>query len=345
MSPNLSIILPCLNHIQFLPDRIESIFSQTFKDWECIIIDGYSDDGSWEYLNEITGVDDRFRLFQEPRNGPYDAWNKGILHAQGKYIYIATSDDSMDSSCLEIMLNNLEANSQCHIAHCCLKIINEGGQAHKNQWSHWEKTLFLGDLINKYHIRYSPHDVFMHGGWSTVYTSVTQLLIKRSLFDLTGLFRCNLGSIADFEWGVRASLISNILHIPKYLATWRLHSKQLSDLKYTQSVQFPIHLCDMIEMAYQKVKHLSPNISDKDIHNIQYIYRRQFLMRSFRQLHFTKFIKLLFKHLKIHRSAAIDFLVNFFSANILKRINPDEYIKSLIIGHDSQNKLIKIINE
>ncbi len=124
MNKRVSIILPNLNHLRFLPDRIDTILNQTFTEWECIVIDGYSDDGSWEYIKERTGDDQSFRLYREPPKGPYDAWNKGISRAEGQYIYIATSDDTMAPRCLEVMFNALENYRQCQIAHCCLKVID-----------------------------------------------------------------------------------------------------------------------------------------------------------------------------------------------------------------------------
>lgn len=339
----ISIILPNYNHVNYLPDRIDSILSQSFKNWECIVIDGFSRDGSWEYINQKVDKDNRFRLFQEEPNGPYDAWNKGIMRSRGKYVYIATSDDTMKPECLEIMINALEKNPKCHYAHCCLTVINENGQLHNSQWAHWDNITFFGKLINTYHIRNKPHDFFVHAGWSTIYTSITQLLIKKEMFELIGLFRSNIGSAADFEWGVRAAMVGNVVHVPEYLATWRIHTNQLTDFDYLKSDKFSIHLCNMIEMAYSKVKNIAPEISQKDIYNLQYIYRRQFLLRSLKNQSFAGFIKVLIKQFNIHRQAAVDFLINLFSLTLLKRVNPNKYIHALIQNYESKKKLIEII--
>ena len=53
-----------------------------------------------------------------------------------------------------------------------------------------------------------------------------QLLIRKKLFDKIGLFLTDQGSIADFEWGMRASLAANIFHVPEHLASWRIHPLQ-----------------------------------------------------------------------------------------------------------------------
>lgn len=99
--PAVSIILPTLNARKFLEARISSILNQTFRDWELIVVDSYSDDGTWEYLNQLQTHDEQeiFR-YQIPR-GLYQAWNFGISKARGTYVYIATADDTMKSDCLE----------------------------------------------------------------------------------------------------------------------------------------------------------------------------------------------------------------------------------------------------
>ena len=51
--PKVSICVPNLNTRPYLPERFETIFNQTFQDWELIVCDSYSDDGSWEYIQEL----------------------------------------------------------------------------------------------------------------------------------------------------------------------------------------------------------------------------------------------------------------------------------------------------
>src|ERR1700747_2800360 len=102
----VSIILPNLNTpLPFLKERVRSILAQTNTNWECIIVDGFSDNGSWEYLVEIAAKDKRFILNQFKKEGIYKAWNCGIELAKGEYIYIATSDDTMEPNCIEELVN------------------------------------------------------------------------------------------------------------------------------------------------------------------------------------------------------------------------------------------------
>jgi glycosyltransferase involved in cell wall biosynthesis len=246
----ISIVLPNLNtDLKFLEPRIKSIINQSCTDWECIIVDGFSDNGSWQYLQEAARADKRFSLCQKPKQGIYNAWNEGIKLASGEYIYIATADDTMSDNFIDVMLAALEKHSECSIAHCCLQIINEQGEnLVENSWDDYYPTQYFGDKMKRVHVRKAPHDGLLHAFIKTVYTSITQLLIKKELFDRVGLFVEDAGSIADMDWGMRASLLADVIHIPEYLATWRIHDRQATkdgiqqdSVTYSTLVQFVRH--------------------------------------------------------------------------------------------------------
>ena len=82
--PLVSILLPNLNTRPFLEERMATILNQTCSDWELIIADSYSDDGSWEYLNRFPVRDSRITACQIPR-GLYQSWNFCLGNARGKY--------------------------------------------------------------------------------------------------------------------------------------------------------------------------------------------------------------------------------------------------------------------
>jgi glycosyltransferase involved in cell wall biosynthesis len=262
----ISIILPTFNSIDFLEERLQTIVHQTYPDWECIVIDGHSKDGTWEMLKAAAEKDERFRLFQFPPNGPYDAWNKGIAKASGDYIYIATADDTMELTLLEIMSKEMDQHTNCGLAHCMLTIIDETGKpANDVSWDNYYSVQYYGDLIRKKHIRLAPLDGILHCGLKTIYSSVTQLLIRKKVFDLAGYFQTDKGSIADFEWGLRVSLLFNTLHIPEYLATWRKHSRQLTNDSIQTNAATYIALQNFIEQAFKLA--FKQGLSKKFYHN------------------------------------------------------------------------------
>jgi glycosyltransferase involved in cell wall biosynthesis len=231
--PKVSICLPNLNNRRFLRERLDTIFQQTMTDWELVVVDNFSDDGAWEFFQEQAGLDKRMRVSQAPREGLYANWNNCIREARGEYVYIATSDDTMSPDCLEKLVAALDEHPDCGLAHCCLTFIDDKGEPILNGhcWANWATTLFLGDWNKKPHVRPRGHDTVMALGLKTAYYSITQILVRRSLFDEVGMFQKHWGSFADLEWQMRASLATKTVHIPEYLATWRIHPEQASQFE------------------------------------------------------------------------------------------------------------------
>ena len=105
----------------------------------------------------------------------------------------------MSPNCLEKMVAALDAHSECDICHTCLKVIDEQGKELPNFWQQLLPAQFYGDLMYKFHIRYAPYDGILHCALYTVYTSLTQLLIRRSVFAKVGKFRTEWGPEGDFD--------------------------------------------------------------------------------------------------------------------------------------------------
>lgn len=97
MNPKVSVIIPNYNHAQYLEERIQSVLSQTYTDFELIVLDDCSSDNSVEIIRNMSfaGKRDNVRFyFNETNSGnTYMQWKKGISLAKGDYIWIAESDD------------------------------------------------------------------------------------------------------------------------------------------------------------------------------------------------------------------------------------------------------------
>ena len=261
--PRVSIVLPNLNYRVFLESRLDSILAQTFTDWELIVVDGYSDDGAWELIQDYASRDSRLRISQSQRLGIYDAINRCISQARGEYIYIATSDDTMEPDCLDRMVAALDAHPECGLCHCSLRVIDEQGRTLEGMWRGFPVGKFFGDLVDVPHIRLAPHDGILHAAVYAVYVSLTTLLIRRSVFERVGLFREDWGSECDFEWGMRASLVTSTLHLPEELATWRLHDAQATAGLVLASSARHRRLAEMVEAALQILVRENPALWEK----------------------------------------------------------------------------------
>lgn len=290
-SKKVSILLPNLNNRQFLDERFQSILNQTFSDWECIILDSYSDDGAWGLIQEYAKKDQRIKISQIKREGIYPAINKCIEKANGEYIYIATSDDTMTPDCLGKMTQALDDHPECDICHCCLTIIDQNSNAHKDlNWNDFYAQKYLGHLIYKKHIRLAPYDAILYSCLGTVYSSLTQLLIRRSVIEKIGNFSNKWESYGDFEWGMKASLVCNIIHIPEYLATFRKHENQATP----QNINLVDNRKKKIEMINNAYKFWTNNITRENykftLKDLTDMYNFEIFVNNLRNKNFLEVI-------------------------------------------------------
>jgi glycosyltransferase involved in cell wall biosynthesis len=238
--PVVSILIPCLNARPFLNERVDSILGQTFSDWEAIVLDSYSDDGSWEFFQSVGAIDQRFRLYQVPREGLYVALNRGIALATGEFIHVATCDDTMMPDCLATLLDAFEICPRAGIAACDVQLINANGEPllGRNMIDFLPlesiNDMLALDVVRSYprqqriNYRPPPHDSLLHFSAKSVYFSLTQLLIRTTIARSIDSFETKVGSIADLGWLVRLTNITGTVHVPRKLTMWRFHGDQLS---------------------------------------------------------------------------------------------------------------------
>lgn len=107
-SPKLSILVPVYNVEEFLPLCLETIKNQSFKDFECILINDGSTDSSLENLQKTTREDKRFSLIDKKNSGYGASLNEGIKKAKGEYIGIVEPDDFIHRDFYKILLEHDE---------------------------------------------------------------------------------------------------------------------------------------------------------------------------------------------------------------------------------------------
>ena len=122
-NPIVSIITPVYKVVNCLPKCIESVISQTFTEWEMILVDDGSPDRSGEICDEYALRDSRIKVLHKQNGGPSSARNLGIEHAQGKYIWFVDSDDWIEHGALHRIFNVMD-NGNADICFFCLNPIS-----------------------------------------------------------------------------------------------------------------------------------------------------------------------------------------------------------------------------
>ncbi len=109
--PVITVVMPVYNGEEYLAEAFESILNQTFTDFEFIIVDDGSEDGSAEIIRAFAARDQRIRLLQHERNrGEPSARNSGIAAATGQYIAAMDCDDISLPQRLEKQVNHLQSH-------------------------------------------------------------------------------------------------------------------------------------------------------------------------------------------------------------------------------------------
>lgn len=121
--PKVSVILTSYNHEKFIRMAIDSVLSQTFSDFELIIVDDCSTDHSWEIITSYN--DPRIRTFHAPKNQRTATVYEGIRMATGKYLAIHHSDDYWNPQKLEKQVRWLENHSDDIAVFTHVQTVNE----------------------------------------------------------------------------------------------------------------------------------------------------------------------------------------------------------------------------
>jgi glycosyltransferase involved in cell wall biosynthesis len=229
-SPRFTFCIPNLNKIEYLPDCIESMLAQDAADWCCVFVDGYSTDGSWEYMQQFA-ADRRFRLLQGKRQGMYEDWNECLRQVETEYFYFLTSDDTCYPQLVSSTMAALDQHPQIDVCHFLYAFIDAHGAMTHTPEQVIDSNFSIYQQPNQQaHVRSGRSEFILHCVYRSLYRTMTSLVMRRPLLDRLGGFSSQYGSAGDFDWTMRLCLETDVLFIPELLATWRLYEAQATQL-------------------------------------------------------------------------------------------------------------------
>jgi glycosyltransferase involved in cell wall biosynthesis len=211
-TPRLSIITVCLNEERAIQKTVRSVVEQTFNDYELIIIDGGSSDATLDAIEKHRT--DRFVVVSEPDEGLYDAMNKGVLLAQGDYVYFLNGGDYLVSEdVLKCVFAAIDEDDGYGLYYGQLLIYNsETGRGRvKRQFEFANTVRLFGRTL--------PHQA---------------TFIRRSLFLDLGLYDTTLSICGDYEWFLRAVIKgrTQCKYFNKLIAVFNLNGISSSSSNY-----------------------------------------------------------------------------------------------------------------
>ena len=206
--PRVSVVIPCYNNKPYLRECLDSVLNQTLTDYEVILIDDGSTDGTSEIIQSYLP---RIKYLRQPNQGPAAARNAGIEAASGEYIAFQDADDLWYPEKLEVQLKFMEANPRFAWVYTDMCTYNDR-QTLQASWfsdrpTHQGKV--FEQLINNNFI-----------------PTITVMIKKEALLSVN-CFDVNLRSCEDKDLWLRLAWKYEVGRLNKVLAKRRFHSNNL----------------------------------------------------------------------------------------------------------------------
>lgn len=220
--PDISIIVTCYNQETFLNETLDSVFRQTFPDWECLIIDDGSSDNSKQIAEKWCERDKRFKYYFQENTGVSGARNTGIQQSKGRFIQFLDGDDLLLKDKLDASSELFEQNSISDIVITDFKIYDERVSIYKNSYCNLRTEHFnFKNILLRWDEDFS--------------IPIHCALFKKKLF-ADFQFPKTLKAKEDwFMWVVIFKNHPKVKYLEKELVIYRAHSKSISrstDMKH-----------------------------------------------------------------------------------------------------------------
>lgn len=149
VAPTISIIVPTYNRVRFLPETIDSLLGQTYRNFEIIVVDDCSTDNTVQMIEAKYQTHPNFTLIRHSRNrGESAAINSGWEKSVGELVAIVSSDDPQDFTWLEKMLTYIKSDSSAIFYYPNLRIIDEEGIVLRDvETFKWSRKLIYTKMI------------------------------------------------------------------------------------------------------------------------------------------------------------------------------------------------------
>ena len=204
----ISIVLPVYNGAEYLAESIESVIAQTYANWELIIVNDCSTDGSLAIASKYASQDARIKVLSNVKNLKLpNSLNVGFGHACGDYYTWTSDDNKYKPDALRIMIEQLEKNIDTVMVYTDYTCIDSNGNELEIAKKQSPEYMFIGNVI----------------GACFLYTADAA---KKA-----GAYDASLFLAEDYDYWIRLYKIGKIVHIKDNLYYYRVHEKSLTETK------------------------------------------------------------------------------------------------------------------
>ena len=216
----ISVIVPTHNAVQFIEQTLQSVVNQDYSNFECVVIDGGSNDGTLDILEEYQG---KIRWISERDEGQSDAINKGIKLAGGDVIGYICADDVYETGCFEKIADFFDHNPDVMWVCGKCKIMDKDGLEIRRPVT-WYKN-----FLEK---RYSYNKLLIAD-----FIAQPAVFWRKELVEEIGLFDTSENLAMDYEYWLRAAARHHPGFINEYLARFRVHRHSKSSVSHSRQAK------------------------------------------------------------------------------------------------------------
>lgn len=207
----ISVIIPAFNASDYLNQTVKSVLSQSYRDWELIIINDGSRDNTLDIARNLVKTDERIKVYDKSNGGVSSARNLGIQKALGDYLAFLDADDIWEPYFLQACLEALEVNKNLGLVHSDLAIINEKGQK-TGQIKRGKSGQLLESIL-----AWEKHTVSPPSG----------ILVRKNVLSEIGGFDEKISNNADQDFYIRCARKFTFGRVAEPLLQYREHQNNM----------------------------------------------------------------------------------------------------------------------
>lgn len=209
-----TIIIPTYNHGKFIRKAIDSVISQTFPNWEMVIVNDGSTDDTQELIENYSRIDKRIHPIHKSNGGTASAINTGLENAQGDWICWLSSDDWYEPDKLEVHKKYIDQNHDCEFFF-----------SHFHMYDEFDGKTVDRDLFGPLPAREYQIPILFYRN----YIMGVGICVSRNLWKKVGEMDIELKYAQDYDMWLKLLTISPGCFIPERTFTYRHHSGQGSE--------------------------------------------------------------------------------------------------------------------
>ncbi|MFA5145949.1 MAG: glycosyltransferase [Candidatus Omnitrophota bacterium] len=215
MKELVSVIIPAYNCARYISEALDSVFYQTYRDFEVIVIDDGSTDGTIDILKKYAAEHPgKMSCIYQKNSGPGKARNRGIKEARGEYVAFLDSDDIWLPEKLKAQLDFFKKEPSLALVHSDFMYFNNSGITKKSEFSSTAKRNFSGSafypLVKENFIRTST------------------VVVKKIVLEVLGAFDEDFFMSEDYDLWLRIAKVHDIGYVNDRIVNVRQHADHIS---------------------------------------------------------------------------------------------------------------------